>query len=255
MPLVRDRAICLRVHPYSETSQIVTLFTRQYGRLRLLAKGATRRTKAGKGKFDGGLDVLDAGDAIFSHAPERDLALLTEWKLIDGHSRLRGDLRAVWLGQYAVELVDRLLEEHDPHPRLYDGLLRLLERLAEPTTRETVFLAFQLNLLRQAGVLPDFARCRDGTPVARVLTERLPIAFDAESAQLICGDETAGRALVPPAAIESITSLLRLARGSGGELPGMTRRESDPANRLLAIHLRHQTGSPLRLARFVIGDV
>src|SRR5688500_6513039 len=95
MPLVRDQAVCLRVMPYSETSQILSLFTREHGRVRLIAKGATRRTKAGKSKFDGGLDLLDSGDAVFSFAPERDLSILAEWRLRDGHLGLRRDLRAL----------------------------------------------------------------------------------------------------------------------------------------------------------------
>src|SRR3712207_7995583 len=53
MPLVRDRCICLRRTEYSETSQILTLFAREHGIVRAIAKGAHRRTKAGASKFDG----------------------------------------------------------------------------------------------------------------------------------------------------------------------------------------------------------
>ena len=48
-------------------------FAREHGVIRLIAKGAHRRTKAGASKFDGGIDLLDLGDAVFSHAPEREL--------------------------------------------------------------------------------------------------------------------------------------------------------------------------------------
>src|SRR5258707_9966862 len=102
MALVNDRCICLRKTEYSETSQILTLFSRTYGTLRVIAKGAHRRTKAGASKFDGGADFLDVGDAVFNHDPGRDLALLTEWSLKEGHQALRKSLRAIYLGLYAA---------------------------------------------------------------------------------------------------------------------------------------------------------
>src|SRR6476660_5222373 len=118
MPLARDRCLCLRKVEYSETSQILVLFAREHGIFRAIAKGAHRRTKAGASKFDGGVDLLDVGDAVFSHSPERDLCPLTEWHLSEGHLEMRRNLRAVYLGLYAAELVSMLIEEHDAHPEL-----------------------------------------------------------------------------------------------------------------------------------------
>src|SRR3954470_6954423 len=129
MPLVHDRCICIRKVEYSETSQILTLFSRAHGRLQLIAKGAHRRTKVGASKFDGGVDLLDVGEAVFSYAPERELAPLCEWHLTEGHLELRRDLRAMHLGLYAAELVGFLFEEHDAHPDLFDRLERVLSML------------------------------------------------------------------------------------------------------------------------------
>src|SRR3982751_5647312 len=109
MSLARDKCICLRKVEYSETSQILLLFSREHGLLRAIAKGAHRRTKAGASKFDGGLDLLDLGDAVFSLRLEKDLATLTEWSLRDGHLELRSNLRALYLGQYAAELCSLLI--------------------------------------------------------------------------------------------------------------------------------------------------
>src|SRR6476659_9272902 len=101
MALARDRCICLRKLDYSETSQILQLFGREYGLLRVIAKGAHRRTKAGASKFDGGIDLLDNGEAVFTHDPGRDLATLTEWTLREGHLGLRSTLRGMYLALYA----------------------------------------------------------------------------------------------------------------------------------------------------------
>src|SRR5215210_4580609 len=109
MALARDRCICLRKLDYSETSQILLLFGREHGMLRLIAKGAHRRTKAGASKFDGGLDLLDVGDAVFVLDPGKDLATLTEWSLREGNLGLRRTLRGTYLAMYAAELVGRLI--------------------------------------------------------------------------------------------------------------------------------------------------
>src|ERR1700729_4343182 len=100
MPLVHDRCICLRKTEYSETSQILTLFSREHGMLRVIAKGAHRGTKAGASKFDGGLDLLDVGDGVFIHMRARDLPPLTGWGLREGNLSLRSQLRGIYLGLY-----------------------------------------------------------------------------------------------------------------------------------------------------------
>src|SRR5439155_8019810 len=122
MPLARDRCVCLRKVEYSETSQILTLFGREHGLMSVIAKGAHRTTKQGASKFGGGIDLLDVGQAVFTLDLERQLGTLTEWTLVEGHLELRTSLRAMYLGQYAAELVSFLIEEHDPHPELYDRL-------------------------------------------------------------------------------------------------------------------------------------
>src|SRR5579859_1433873 len=158
MSLVHDRCICLRKVEYSETSQILTLFARDHGMTRVIAKGAHRRTKAGASKFDGGMDLLDVGEAVFSHDLARDLPPLTEWSLREGHLELRKNLRGIYLGLYGAELVSRLIEEHDPHPQLFDRLETTLPELATPR-REEAFLSFQLDLLRESGYLAELFAC------------------------------------------------------------------------------------------------
>ena len=97
MPLVSDRCICLRKTEYSESSQILTLIARTQGIVRVMAKGAHRRTKAGASRFDGGIDLLDLGHAVFSADPSRELALLTDWTLRMGIWNSAADCAAyIW---------------------------------------------------------------------------------------------------------------------------------------------------------------
>jgi len=254
MPLVRDRCICLRKVEYSETSQIVALFARGHGIIRLIAKGAHRRTKAGASKFDGGVDLLDLGDAVFSHAPERDLCPLTEWHLVDGHLELRRGLRGMYLGLYAAELIGTLIEEHDAHPNLFDRFEQTLKDLATPRTEEA-FLAFELDLLRETGYLPELGAC---VQCGAALGERDGrVFFTPARGGVVCRNcemTTPDRIETDPRLIRMVQGLMRLARdGSGVErLPRLTTHQTNPVNRIIAEHVEHMLSRRLRMPAYVI---
>lgn len=253
MPLVRDRCICLNKTEYSESSQILTLFGREQGITRVIAKGAHRRTKAGASRFDGGVDLLDIGQAVFSADPARELVPLTEWKLQEGQLDLRRSLRGILLGLYAAELVGRLIEAHDPHPHLFDRLEGTLGDLATPR-REEAFLAFELDLLRESGYAIELFACVEcGVAVA----EGNPICFSASRGGVVCrACETLlpDRTQINARLLGLLQALLRLPRANGvpQRLPQLTRPQTDPINRVLADQIEHTLGRRLRLLKYVL---
>ena len=246
MALVQDRCICLRKVEYSETSQILVLFAREHGVLRVIAKGAHRRTKVGASKFGGGLDLLDVGDAVFSHAPERELPPLTEWSLREGYLGLRSNLRAIYLGEYAAELVSNLIEEHDPHPALFDRLLSVLGELNTPR-QEQAFLAFELELLREAGYLPHLDSC---VICGGKLNDRDRVFVSPSRGGAVCRNcegATPDRNELDPRLLRLAQSLPRMER-----LPQLTRHQTDPLNRILAEHIEHTLSKRLRMPKYVL---
>jgi DNA repair protein RecO (recombination protein O) len=255
MPLSNDRCICLRKVEYSETSQILSLFGRQHGLMRVIAKGAHRTTKAGASKFGGGIDLLDAGDAVFTLDHEKQLGTLTEWRLIEGHLELRHNLRAIYLGQYAAELVGFLIEEHDAHPELFDRLEQTLSDLATPRIEEA-FLAFELDLLRETGYLAEISACVE---CSSTLTDREPAWFSPSRGGILCRNCESlvhDRMTIDVRLLRMAQSILRLPRadGSAQRLPRLTRHQTDPINRLLAEHVQHTLGRRLRMHAYVLGN-
>lgn len=253
MPLVHDRCICLRKTEYSETSQILTLFSREHGIVRVIAKGAHRRTKAGASKFDGGIDWLEVGAAVFTHDPGRELATLTEWRLLDGHLELRLTLRGIYLGLYAAELVSRLIEEHDPHPELFDRLDCVWQDLAT-TRREEAFLAFELEMLRESGYLPELWVCAECGSDAQRWEKSY---FSPFRGGVICGNceaATPDRASIDARLLRLLHTILRLPRVNGAppRLPQLTRHQTDPVNRMLADHVEHTLGKRLRMRKYIV---
>jgi DNA repair protein RecO (recombination protein O) len=251
MSLVKDSCLCLLKTEYSETSQILTLFARNHGLLRVIAKGAHRTTKAGASKFGGGIDLLDLADAVFTDHPDRDLATLTEWSLKDGHLDLRKNLRGLYLAQYAAELVSLLIEEHDPHPELFDHLQNCLQALAT-TALEQSFLAFQIELLRETGYLPELAICTScGRPMTTTGSAN-QISFSPDRGGVLC------RNCEPsfPQRLNLNSRLLGIMQlfttNGTTRLPILTRHQTDPINKLLAEYIEHTLGRRLRLPKYVI---
>ena len=258
MALARDRCVCLRKVEYSETSQILLLFGREHGLLRVIAKGAHRKTKVGASKFGGGLDLLDVGDAVFTFDPAKELNILTEWDLREGHLELRRSLRAVYLAQYAAELVALLFQEHDPHPSLFDRTIAMLPELATSRAEET-FLNFELDLLRESGYLPELTSCAEcGLPAG----DYDLAYFSANRGGVVCRNcegRVPDRLAFDLRLLRLIQGVLRLPRanGSGGlaqRLPRLTRHQTDPINRLLSEHVEHTLGRRLRLSAYVLDD-
>lgn len=251
MALAHDRCICLRKTEYSETSQILSLFGKTHGIVRVIAKGAHRRTKAGASKFDGGLDLLDLGEAVFSHASEKQLGTLTEWGLREGHLELRRNLRSMYLGLYAGELVGSVLEEHDPHPELFTRFERVLIDLATPRLEES-FLAFELDLIRESGYLPELTACVE---CGVNISDRA--AFSPRLSGLVCRNceiSAPDRMQIDPRLIRMVQGILALPQSNGAprRLPHLTRHQTDPINRMLAEHIQHTLTRRLRMTSYIL---
>jgi DNA repair protein RecO (recombination protein O) len=253
MPLANDRCICLRKFEYSETSQILTLLGRAHGVMRVIAKGAHRTTRQGASKFGGGIDLLDEGEAVFTLDLAKELGTLTEWKLTQGHLSLRQNLRAMYLAQYAGELVSLLIEEHDPHAELFDRLQQTLEELATGRLEEA-FLAFELDLLRQTGYLAELSVCAE---CQAVVGERDQSYFSPNRGGVVCRNcegVVPDRMSIDTRLLRMVQGILRLPRsnGSAQRLPRLTRHQTDPINRLLAEHVEHTLGKRMRLRGYVL---
>lgn len=155
MAAVRTQSLVLRSVEFSETSRILTLFTRDLGQVSALAKGARRL----KSPFQAGLDLLSVCDIVLLHKASDALDLLTEAVLIERFAPLRTDLSALFAGYYIAELLLDLTDHHDPHPRLFDAAVITLRHLGEPALRDARLLRFELACLRELGHMPALEEC------------------------------------------------------------------------------------------------
>lgn len=217
-----DTAIVLRLSDYSESSQIVTLFTRDAGLVRLIAKGVRRSTAK---RIAVGLDLLELGDLLFS-LPRRGAGLgtLAEWRQQAAFHELRGALATLYSGLYAAEVVTFLSEEVDPHPAVYSALLELLTDLgplasaaAAQVARRVV--AFQSLFASEIGFAPNLDSC---ISCGRPRPIGAAAYFSAAAGGLLCRGCQAGQSekqLVRGAVLDAMSPSAKRRDGEAAAAP------------------------------------
>jgi hypothetical protein len=105
-------ALVVRGTDWSETSRITTLFTREFGKVRALAKGGRRL----KSNFDCAFDLLSVCRIVFLRKAHGGLDLLTEARMEEQFPVLRNNLGALYAGYYVAELLADGTQDYDPHP-------------------------------------------------------------------------------------------------------------------------------------------
>jgi DNA repair protein RecO (recombination protein O) len=150
-------AIVLRTVDFSESSLVVTLFTREFGKIGGLAKGGKRLN----GPFDSALDLLALCRIVFLRKSSEALDLLTEAKL-QRRFRVTGPgLEGLYAGYYVAELLAEMTDQYDPHPELFDLADETLAGLSAGEEAGKRLLRFELGALRELGHLPALECCAE----------------------------------------------------------------------------------------------
>ncbi|MEX0726037.1 MAG: DNA repair protein RecO [Planctomycetaceae bacterium] len=148
-------ALIIRLTDFSETSKVVTCFTREWGKISAMAKGARRL----RSSFEAALDLLSACKIVFLRKSSGGLDLLTEAQLTTRFQPSGPDLGPFYAGCYVAELLSSLTIEHDPHQELFDAALLTLRRLEQTPDYKIPVMHFELILLKEIGQLPVFEGC------------------------------------------------------------------------------------------------
>lgn len=145
----------IRLADFSNTSRVVTFFTRDFGKLSAIAKGGKRL----KGPFDTALDLLSASRIVFLRKSSSALDILTEASLQRRFRPAAGDMNGYYAGCYIAELLAGLTEPYDPHVKLFDATLDVLATLSQGGDFRLPVLKFELQMLREIGQLPSLDEC------------------------------------------------------------------------------------------------
>jgi DNA repair protein RecO (recombination protein O) len=179
MPAEKAVGIVVRTTDWSETSRIATVWTRELGKVRVLAKGGRRL----KSNFEVALDLLTVCSIVLLRKSSGGLDLLTEARVEERFAGLRKDLRALYAGYYVAELLGDGTQDYDPHPALFEFSLDTLRKLSAGGDVASLISAYELGWLGELGLRPVLDRC------AVCQTVELPagrLAFSPIAGGVVC---------------------------------------------------------------------
>ena len=154
--LVKEEAIVLRCIDYRDTSQIITLFGKNSGKIGLIAKGSKRK----KNPNEGILEALNCLSFVYYQKPHGQLGVLKECDLENFFPKIRQKLEKLFLAFYFIEMTNEFLPECDPNIKLFQLLKYSLNNLcSDEISQKTLCLYWNWHSLNLLGLAPNFFQC------------------------------------------------------------------------------------------------
>lgn len=219
MSVLTSEAVVLRTWPVHEADLIVSFFTRDYGRIRGVAKSALRSRK----RFGGALEPMTVARAWFAERPRQELVRLDQLEIVRSPLSAPIDQARMSVLSFFAEVLDEALPEHDPQETVFRLLLAVLEQ----TTVEQPWMPltyFSLWMTRLMGLLPDIAHCT----ACGVTLEAGETSFNALGDGLFCALHRNGSASgLSPDSWQLAQRMLRAPAASFSAEPWPRRRAQD----------------------------
>ncbi len=174
----KHEALILRKSSYGEADLLLTLFSRELGKFRAIAKNAKKSQK----RFGGRLDFFNHL-AIEVILKKGRFNLIGDVALRESHRAIAESVDSFVAATRILELLDLLTPEHEPAGELFDLTVKTLGFLSEKREPYSVFLVFLLRTLTICGYRPDL----------RFKKEKNIAGFDIENASLCNPGKTHGK--------------------------------------------------------------
>lgn len=238
MERFEEVAVVLSTVDYSDADRLVTLFTTHRGKLTAFAAGARKS----KRRFAGALQPLTL---LRVHLVERrgDTFRLDGAEIVETFPAIRRDLPRIARALYCLELCRELVRDREPHPALFSQLADYLRQLDAGVAGPSSVIAFELEALAQAGLMPRLDRCSVcGGPVGP------EPRFDPDHGGALCSGCSHRAHGAIPVSAHLIRSIRAIQGGERSPLPSGLRQK---ARELLNTFIAHHIGRPLRSAAFM----
>jgi DNA repair protein RecO (recombination protein O) len=133
-----------------EADRILTIFTKNKGKIKVKAKGVRKITS----RRAGHIELLNY--AVFSlHQPSTGMPILTEAESLKNYSVLKKDLKRIGVAYYFCELVDGLCAENQENEEIFTLLKQALEIISKDERLDLISYRFELKLLKLLGFAND----------------------------------------------------------------------------------------------------
>jgi DNA repair protein RecO (recombination protein O) len=239
-------AIVLRSVDTGDADRVVTLLTRERGKVAAFARGA----RTSRRRFGGSLEPFTLVTAEVRERAGSDLLGLESVSPRSAFGGIRGDLARIACAGYAAELAREIVRDNEPHEYLFDLLAAYLAALDAAPARPAALRAFELGALRAAGLAPRLDACaRCGGPRSGWVAA----PFDPGQGGVLCPAcapwASAGAPRLTAPALDALAALASGGLAAALEpLPPQVAREAREA---LTAFLEHHLGRRLKARRFL----
>jgi len=146
--------LILRTHPLTDTSLIIHWLTADFGRIATVAKGARRQ----KSPFAGKLDLFYLAEFSFQRSRRSELHQLREVSLRETHAAIRKEMEYLQQASYCAALIEQTTEMDTPIPEIFSLMTGFLKNLSKYVPQPQSLFAFEVKLLSELGLQPDFEK-------------------------------------------------------------------------------------------------
>ncbi|MBN1408839.1 MAG: DNA repair protein RecO [Calditrichaceae bacterium] len=154
--LLKSDALVLDSIRWKDSSKIITLFSREYGIIKVIARGVFRNKSA----FAGKLESLNRVEIVINSRSSRSLQILTEADVIDSYNAIRPDMQRLPYALAILELVRQTIRESHSDTIFYDFIIVLLDAMKTSQTPAIMFIYFLLKLVSFLGFRPNIDECQ-----------------------------------------------------------------------------------------------
>jgi DNA repair protein RecO (recombination protein O) len=240
--LGKTAAIVIGSFPLGESDRVVTFYSREFGKVRGVAKAARRM----RSRFSGALELFTLGELVFFDTGRSDLVRVDHFDVTQPLARLRDDLDRLGTASWAAECVARLTAERDRQAAVYALLLRTLRAMETAERPGRVAVCFGARLLDVLGHRPRLDRCVDcgrPYPFARARFH------DGGLLCAPCGEQAPGADSISGPAVAALDRL-RALRWEDALASPFGRAETE-VRAVLESHMSRLIGQPTRTTKFM----
>lgn len=143
---------------FGESDKLIFLYSEEFGKLKLIAKGARKINS----KFTGHLETLNFAEAEIYFGPRN--IILTEINTIQSFRKIREDLEKLKSALQIAEITEKTIYENQEVPNLIPLLKLTLKHLVESKAPNTISYSFIIKFLDLLGMIPDFKSLQSNLP-------------------------------------------------------------------------------------------
>jgi DNA repair protein RecO (recombination protein O) len=233
--ICKTEGIVLRGMRFLESSRIVSLYTKNFGKVKVIAKGVRRP----RSRFGSALEPFTVSNIVFYRRERKELYTVSEADIVTEHALLREDLGRIGTAAVIIDFLDAANPEESQNLRLYALAISMLDVVEESPYR-LLDLPLWTFLLRAAGILgyaPVLEHC------VECKRKRTIVGLSPSLGGVVCADCSRGKNDVWRISQRSLEVLEKLAREGEKDFSGekTSPGETEEITEILRAHMLYHT--------------